>query len=137
VGISSTVFNGGKYSLSATVRATSTAGPSYPLPLVAAKYNVTFHVYHTGVSSHTLSIQPTYTCLGGSLVQGAPINGTALAGATWETLTGTITLPPANAAAGCKLSQAEVHVQQEAGACGTIECPDLFIDDVSIVSATP
>ena len=44
--------------------------------------------------------------------------------------------PPANATAGCKLAVAAVNVQQaETGACSTIECPDLYIDDVSITIA--
>jgi hypothetical protein len=44
-------------------------------------------------------------------------------------------MPPANAPPGCKLIQAEVHLQQESGTCGTIECPDLYVDDAAITVA--
>jgi hypothetical protein len=37
-----------------------------------------------------------------------------------------------DAPAGCKLVQADVHVEQEVGACDTIECPDLYLDDAAI-----
>jgi hypothetical protein len=52
---------------------------------------------------------------------------------------GALTLPPANATPGCELAQATVFVTQEAGTCGAgagqVECPDLFVDDVSITLA--
>jgi len=135
--VSATVASGGTHSLMASGRSTTASGPSYTLPLGAAKYNVSFRAYHNGTSSHTLSLQPTYTCSGGSVAQGLPITGNAMAGGTWATISGTMVLPPPNAPAGCKLVQAEVHVQQESGTCGTVECPDLYVDDVSISSATP
>ena len=42
--------------------------------------------------------------------------------------------PPANAPAGCVMSQASLALgQAETGTCGsTVECPDLFVDDASI-----
>jgi len=51
-----------------------------------------------------------------------------------------VTLPPPDAPAGCKLVQAAIAVRQiDAGTCtasgGTLECPDLYIDDVSITLA--
>ena len=51
---------------------------------------------------------------------------------TWTELSGTVVLPPVDATIGCKLIDAEVHVEQEVGTCGTIECPDLFLDDAVI-----
>jgi hypothetical protein len=60
----------------------------------------------------------------------------AVPGNTWTQLTGTAVFPPADAAVGCKLSLAAVYVRQDGTACGTgagqVECPDLYIDDVSI-----
>jgi hypothetical protein len=60
----------------------------------------------------------------------------SVAANNWNTLSGTVTFPPVNAPATCKLAAAAIYMQQEGGTCGTgtgqIECPDLFIDDVSI-----
>ena len=85
---------------------------------------------------HNLVLQPTYACQTGGSQFPAPIVTVAAAPAnTWQVLTGTVTMPPANAAAGCKLTSAAVYLQQEAGTCGTIECPDIFVDDVSITVA--
>ena len=53
----------------------------------------------------------------------------------WTQLSGTVTFPPANAPVGCRLTSAAVYVQQENGTCGTLECPDIYIDDVSITLA--
>ena len=123
-------------SLGVTTRTTSTSGPSYRLPIGAARYNVTFHVLHTDVGAHDLVLQPSYTCLGGTQTTTPPIAmEVALPGDTWTTLSGMVTLPPLDATPGCKLTQAEVHVEQEAGACDTIMCPDIYIDDASITLA--
>jgi hypothetical protein len=128
--------NGGMNSLAVTARPSSTSGPSYVLPIGPAKYNITFHVLHTGTTAHDLVLQPSYTCLGGSQVLPAPIaTEPAVVGNTWTTLSGTDVLPPVDADVGCKLIQAEVHVQQEDGDCTMIECPDLYLDDAAITLA--
>jgi hypothetical protein len=130
------VANGGTKSLFVSGRTTSISGPSYPLPIGAAKYSITFHAMHAGASVHDLVLQSSYTCVGGAPTT-PPAIATAAAtpGNTWTTLAGTVTLPPLNATAGCRLTQAEVHVQQEAASCGTIECPDIYVDDVAITVA--
>jgi hypothetical protein len=130
----------GTKSLGLTGRTSTTTGHKYFLPIGAAKYNVVFNVLHTGTVPHNLVLVPTYACLGGSQVTGSAIATVASAAANaWQPLTGSLTMPPANASAGCKLTQAAVHVQQEMGTCGTgagmIECPDLHLDDVSITLA--
>jgi hypothetical protein len=137
--ISSTIFNpGGTMSLGVTTRTTFDSGPSYPLPIGPARYHVTFHVLHTDAAAHDLVLQPSYTCLGGTPTTTPPIDtGAAIPGNTWTTLSGMVTLPPLDATAGCKLIAAEVHVQQETGACDTITCPDIYIDDASITLAQP
>jgi hypothetical protein len=136
-GISNTVYRSGTNSMSVTGRTQTYAGPSWTLPIAPAKYNVTFYGLHNGALPHNLVIQPTYTCAGGTAQYPAPIaTVTGAAANSWNTLSGTVTFPPANAAATCKLSSAAIYMQQEGGTCGTgagqIECPDLFIDDVSI-----
>jgi hypothetical protein len=135
--ISSTIFNTGTMSMGVTGRTTSTSGPSYALPIGAARYNVSFHALHTDdASPHDLVLQATYTCLGGAQTAAAPIDtAAAVPGNTWTTLSGTVTLPPLDATAGCKLVQAEVHVQQEDVDCAAITCPDIYIDDASITLA--
>jgi hypothetical protein len=85
-------------------------------------------------------LTPTYTCLGGSAqFPGAAVTASQVSGSTWNQLSATITYPPANAPAGCKLKAAAVYVQQESGTCisagGQTECPDLYVDDVSITLA--
>jgi hypothetical protein len=135
--ISATVAHGGTQSLWQSGRTTTSSGPRYTLPIGAAAYKFSFWVQHNGAATHDLTLQAAYTCLGSAQVQPPPIaKASAVAGGTWTQLTGTLTLPPANATPGCNLSQATVFVTQEAGTCGTgsgqIECPDLFVDDVSI-----
>ena len=81
-----------------------------------------------------------YTCLGGTQQFPAAIaTATSVGGNGWNTLTGNVTFPPANAPSTCKLISAGVYMQQEGGTCGTgtgqIECPDLSVDDVSITLA--
>jgi len=128
--------NGGMNSLAVTARPSSTSGPRYALPLGPAKYNITFHVLHDGTSGHDLVLQPSYTCLGGAQVFPPPIvTEKAVPANTWTALSGTIVLPPADAAAGCTLIDADVHVEQEVGTCDTIECPDLYLDDAAITVA--
>jgi len=117
-----------------------TAGPRYSLPIGAARYAVSLWAQHSGTAAHDLVLQPTYTCIGGALVAPPPIaTATMVAGNVWTHLTGTAVFPPADAAAGCKLGQAAVHVQQEGTACGSasgqVECPDLYVDDVSVTLA--
>jgi hypothetical protein len=134
--ISSTIFNTGAMSMGVTARTTSQSGPSYSLPIGGARYNVTFHALHTDTTAHDLVLQPSYTCLGGTQTTTLPIaTAAAVPGNTWTTLSGMVTLPPLDATAGCKLVQAEVHVQQETGDCATITCPDIYVDDASITFA--
>jgi hypothetical protein len=141
--ISSTVFRpGGAGSLQHSGRMNTYNGPRWTLPLGAAKYNVTFYALHSGALPHDLVLQPTYTCAAATpaAVFPPPIAIASQAGGNgWNTLSGTVTFPPAGAAAGCKLISAAIYVQQEGGTCGAgvgqIECPDLFVDDVSITLA--
>jgi hypothetical protein len=133
-------FHGGTKSLALTGRTATYNGPSWSLPIGAAKYNVVFNALHTGSLPHDLMLTPTYTCLGGSAqFPGAAVTASQVAGGTWNQLSATITYPPANAPAGCKLTSAAVYVQQESGTCGggagQIECPDIYVDDVSITLA--
>jgi hypothetical protein len=137
--ISNTQFKTGARSLSVSGRTATTAGPSYAMPIGAAKYNIVFQGMHMGTSSHSLVLQSAYTCLGGTTtVPATPIVTTAsLPGGTWTQLSGTVALPPADAPAGCKLTDAVVYMQQaETGTCvtsgGALECPDLYVDDISI-----
>jgi hypothetical protein len=138
--VSNTVAHAGTQSLHLAVRTMPATGPKYMLPTGAAKYAISFWVQHTGATAHDLILQPTYTCIGGSQVTAAPIaTATAVAGNAWTQLGGTVTLPPADAPAGCTLALASVHVQHEGTACGSasgqVECPELYIDDVSITLA--
>jgi len=138
--VSTTVFKSGTHSLQVTGRTQTFQGPRWSLPLGAAKYTVTFNGLHNGLQPHNLVLQPVYTCLGGTQQFPAPIaTATNVGGNGWNVLSGTVTFPPANAPSGCKLTSAGVYMQQEGGTCGTgagqIECPDLFVDDVSITLA--
>jgi hypothetical protein len=136
--VSNTVYASGTRGLALTGRTQNYNGPRWNLPIGAAKYNVSIKVQHNGALPHPLMIQPTYTCKGGggNYPPALAYLGNAT-GNTWYTLSGTVTFPPANAPAGCQLAAAGVYVQQgDNGACGAdIECPDLFIDDVSITLA--
>ena len=134
------MFNTGTHSLSLTGRTQAYNGPRWNLPIGAAKYNIVFNALHDGTLPHDLMLTPTYTCLGSSAQFPGPIATASQSGGNvWNTLSGTFTYPPANAPAGCKLTSAGIYVQQESGTCGTgpgqIECPDIFIDDVSITLA--
>ena len=70
---------------------------------------------HAGTVPRTLVLQPTYTCVGGSAVTTLPPIATAMdvVPNTWTELKGMGVFPPANAAAGCKLLLAGVHVQHD------------------------
>jgi hypothetical protein len=138
--VSATVAHGGTHSLGQSGRTTTSTGPRYVLPIGTARYNLTFWVEHNGTAPHDLTLQAAYTCIGSAQVLPPPIHtASAVAGGTWTELSGTLTLPPANATPGCVLAQAAVFVTQEPGTCGTgsgqVECPDLFVDDVSITVA--
>jgi len=131
-----TVFRTGTHALGLTARNQSFAGPRWNLPIGPAKYTVTLYALHSGGLPHDLILQPVYTCLGGTQQFPASIAMASQAGGNgWNQLTGTVTFPPANAPAGCQLTGAGVYVQTEGGSCGTNECPDLFVDDVSITLA--
>jgi hypothetical protein len=134
--ISTTVFRGGAKSFRLMSRTLPSTGPKWSLPTGAARYNFSFWVQHAGAVPRTLTLQPTYTCVGGSAVTTLPAIATAMdvMPNTWTELKGMGVFPPANAAAGCKLLLAGVHVQHDGSACGTggVECPDLFVDDVSV-----
>jgi len=139
---STAIFLGGSHSLALTGRTSTFNGPRWSMPLGAAKYNVTFNALHTGANNHDLSLEGTYTCNDGMGARfPAPFaTANAAGGNSWNTLTGTVTFPPANAPVGCKLTSAAIYLQQEFvgtnGACTAgVECPDLFIDDVSITLA--
>ena len=135
--ISTTVAHSGSKSLRQSTRSLPIAGPRYAMPTGPARYTVSAWVQHAGTTARTLMLQPTYTCIGGAQVTPPPIAMTTdVQGNTWTQLSGTVVFPPANATAGCKLSLAGVHVQHDGNTCGTVapqvECPDLFVDDVSV-----
>jgi hypothetical protein len=135
---SSTIAKTGTHSLAVTGRTTTTVGPSYAMPLGAAEYNVLFNALHTGANPHDLVLQATYTCLGGSpAVAPATTTAPSVAANAWTQLGGTIALPPPDAPVGCQLTDAAISVRQaEGGSCGGgVECPDLYVDDVSITLA--
>jgi len=136
--ISSTIAKTGTHSLAVTGRTTTTVGPSYAMPLGAAEYNVVFNALHTGANPHDLVLQATYTCLGGSpAVAPATTTAPSVAANVWTPIGGTIALPPPDAPVGCQLTDAAISVRQaEGGSCGGgVECPDLYVDDVSITLA--
>jgi hypothetical protein len=131
-----TAFRSGARSLALTGRTQSYNGPRWNLPIGAAKYNVTVYALHAGGLPHDLVLQPTYTCLGSGAQFPAPIATVLQAGGNgWNQLSGTVTFPPADAPVDCKLISAGVYVQTEGASCGANECPDLFVDDVSITLA--
>src|SRR5206468_631123 len=82
-------------------------------------YSVTFNGLHNGALPHDLILQSTYTCFGGSAQFPASIAvASQVGGNGWNTLSGTVAFPPANAAAGCKLVAAGIYMQQADGTCG-------------------
>jgi hypothetical protein len=140
LGVSSTIALGGTHSLALTGRTGTFNGPRWGMPIGPAKYNVTFNVLHNGTMNHDISLEGTYTCNDGMGARfPAPFAAANQAGAnSWNTLTGTVSFPPANAPAGCKVISAGIYVQQEfvnGGSCSGAECPDLFVDDVQITVA--
>jgi hypothetical protein len=135
LGLSTTVAHGGTHSLWQKARTLTTSGIKYALPIGAARYLISFQVLQSGTMQHVLALQPAYSCIGSATVY-TPTNSMVTAPATantWTSLGGTFVFPPLDAPAGCQLSTAAVYVQQaESGTCGTIECPDLYLDDASI-----
>ena len=135
--ISTTVFHGGAQEPAPERRGRSRRRTEVPrCRPAAARYNVSFWVQHAGTVARTLTLRAHLhlrrRC--GRSTLPAIATATDVAPNTWTQLTGTGAFPPANAAAGCKLLLAAVYVQHDGTACGTgagIECPDLFIDDVS------
>jgi hypothetical protein len=132
--------HGGTNSMVDTGRTQTYQGPKWNLPIGTAKYNVVFYALHTGSLPHSLMLQPVYNCGTGSQQFPASVGiASNVAGGTWNQLSASVTFPPANAPAGCQLTAAGFYVQQEGGTCGTgagqIECPDIYIDDVSITLA--
>jgi hypothetical protein len=135
LGVSTTFAHGGTQSLKDSTRSIPAAGPKYALPIGAARYAFSFWVMHTGTQPRDLTLQPVYECVTptGPVMPPVIKTETAVPGGVWKQLTGTAVFPPANAPAGCKLRTAAVYVRTDGTACSTqVECPDLYIDDVSI-----
>jgi hypothetical protein len=134
--VTTAIYLGGTHSLAHTNRTQTSQGPRWNLPLGAARYSFTFNALHDGTANHDLILQPTYTCNDGmgAHYPAAVAFASQAGGNSWNTLTGTYTFPPANAAAGCKMTTAAVYLQQEYGngSCSGVECPNFYIDDVSI-----
>jgi hypothetical protein len=131
-----------KSSLELTNRTNPGTGLKHPMMLGAANYLITLYAMQTSVTStsHALHLLGVYTCLGDSAIHSDEIAiqyGTTV----WTPLTGVMAFPPHDAPQGCKLTSASLWVTQAdvgtATACGTgagqIECPDIFVDDVSII----
>ena len=139
--ISTTVAHGGTKSLHQSRRSIPAAGPRYVLPTGAARYNFSFWVQHAGTVPRTTDAAAhvhLYRWCGGPAAGDRDRDG--VAPNTWTQLTGTAVFPPANAPAGCKLLLAAVYVQHDGTACGRggqVECPELFVDDVSMTMASP
>jgi hypothetical protein len=132
---SGTVAHGGQRSLQQTQRTTSTTAVAYALPTGAARYAVSFWVLQDGTVDHPLALLPLYSCIGNPATSfAAPSAAVTAHAGQWTQVSGTFVLPPADAPAGCVLSQASVVMgQAETGDCGSsVECPDLFVDDASI-----
>jgi hypothetical protein len=138
--VSTAQAHGGTNSLVDATRMQNYQGPKWNLPIGTAQYKAVFYALHTGSLPHTLMLQPVYTCgAGGQQFPSSVGVASNVAGGTWNQLSATVTFPPADAPAGCQLTSAGIYVQQEGGNCGTgagqIECPDIYIDDVSITLA--
>jgi hypothetical protein len=130
-----TVAHTGTHSLRQSMRSIPAAGPRYALTNGAARYDFSIWVKHTGTATRDLILQPTYSCIApAGLVTPPPIKTElAVPGDTWIELKGTGVFPPADAPSGCKLSSAAVYVRTDGTSCnGGADCPDLYIDDVSI-----
>jgi hypothetical protein len=140
LGVSTTAFHTGTRSLSLTMRPGASAGFKYQLPTGPARYTVTFWAMQTGTMGHQLQLQPSYTCIpasGGTAVtlNAAPSTPVQADPNAWVQVTQTFVMPPVDAPAGCVLSQASVTLQQAdtGGTCAGGECPDLYLDDASLV----
>ena len=127
-----------KSSLQGSGRGTPAVGLLYPLTIGAADYQISLYAMQSGTVQHTLQLQAGYTCLNdGSNVYTDTLAIQYAQPLTWTPLTSTYAFPPHRAPkAGCKLTSAALQVTQGDGSglsCGTqVECPDLFVDDVSI-----
>jgi len=142
IGVSATMSHGGTHSLSVTGRTATESGPTYALPTGTARYKIALQAMHTGTSSHGLALWAAYECGGGLQLTAALriANVPAVAASTWTPLSATVTLPEPDAPADCHMKLATVSVsQEETATCissgGSVECPDLYIDDVSITLA--
>ncbi|HXU64768.1 MAG TPA: carbohydrate binding domain-containing protein [Polyangia bacterium] len=141
--LSSTASSGfahtGVRSLSLPGRATSTAGIKYALPTGTARYDISFWAMQNGTQTHQLQLQPSYTCIPPTnqpavTVTPPPSTAVTAAPGVWVQVGGRFVFPPIDAAPGCVLQQASVTLQQvEQGACSTVECPDLFLDDAAVI----
>jgi len=130
-----TVAHTGTHSLRQTMRSIPAAGPRYALTNGAARYDFSLWVKHTGTQTRDLILQPTYSCITpAGPVTPAPIKTeSGVPADTWIELKGTGVFPPADAPSGCKLSSAAIFVRTDGTACGgATECPDLYVDDVTI-----
>ena len=135
LGVSNSFAHGGQRSLSQSGRTLPSSAVTYALPLGAARYAVSLWALQGGTTDHQLALLPLYSCVGSTVVHfAAPSAAVTAAAGAWTQLSGSFVFPPADAPAGCVLSQASVAVgQAETGDCGsTVECPDLFVDDASI-----
>jgi hypothetical protein len=129
-------FNSGMKSLELAGRSATSNGPSMTMPLGAAQYDVVFYAMHDGSVPHNLILTQQYTCKGSSAQYVSIATASNVSAGQFSKLSTTVTYPPANAPSGCLLTTAGIYVQQEQGTCGTatgnIECPNIYIDDVSI-----
>ena len=121
---STSQFHAGMHSLALTARSAYYNGPSYALPIGTAKYSLTLWAAQTGSATHDLVLQTSYTCQGGAQ-QYITISTTSAPASTWVAVSGTVTMPPTNAPADCKLTQASVYLQQgDMGTCGSGDAGD-------------
>jgi hypothetical protein len=135
LGVSNAAAHAGHRSLWQSGRTLPTSAIMYGLPLGAARYLTSLWVMQSGTTAHQLALLPLYSCIGSTVVHfGAPSVAVTAPAGQWTQLSAAFVFPPADAPAGCVLSQASVALgQAETGTCGdTLECPDLFLDDASI-----
>ncbi len=151
--VSTTYAFMGTQSLQESKRSLPGTGIRFALPIGAANYAVTIHATHSGTATHTLRLEAAYTCLGDPVTTPATYRTKTIfqtggssgtpdpAAGTWVALGGTFAFPPADAPAKCQqMTDAAFWVTQgdgdQATGCGTgagqIECPDLFVDNVSV-----
>jgi hypothetical protein len=154
LGVTSMYAHMGTQSLQQTKRTLPGTGIRFALPIGAANYAITIYATHSGAVAHTLRLQAAYICLHDpvtipptyrtkTIFQTGGSSGTADPKAgTWVALSGTFAFPPANAPADCQqMTDVDFWVTQGDGdsatGCGTgtgqIECPDLFVDDASVM----